>query len=147
MKHIVKFNESLDDISKDIIDYLETWPDEYSTENTYNKYWELFKICGVKELQIRGDISSFSDVYKKSGFSGPGKLISVEYILPQVLWQDSKIMDVDFIETQIKVLNRIKTLLKRIEILGGHPICEYHTYISYRLRSIFIKVFISSNTP
>ena len=31
--------------------------------------------------------------------------------------------------------------------MGGNPICEDSTYLSNKLRSIYIKVFIGSNIP
>ena len=132
MKKIKRFNESvinskLTNLSQEIIDYLETWTDEYDD----------FKF-NFKE--IKTIIPS-----KKSGL-----IIQVEYILPEIIWrnQDFSEKNINYIENQISIWNRLKTLLIRLESLGCSEV-KYKdaTCISQRLRSIYVSVFISSDTP
>ena len=147
MKKIKRFNESiinnnLTNISQDIIDYLETWPDEYDDLK--------FKFVDIKTI--------IPSVKK-------GLIIQVEYILPEILWGNQYnsrnvlsptqglikiplVKDINYVENQIIIWNRLKTLFTRLEVLGGVDI-KYKdaTFLSQRPRSISIDVFISSDTP
>ena len=139
MKKIKRFNESvinskLTNLSQEIIDYLETWPDEYDDFK--------FRFSEIKTI-----IPS-----KKSGL-----IIQVEYILPEILWRNQDfserilspmvVKDVNYIESQLSIWNRLKTLFIRLESLGCSEV-KYKdaTFISQRLRSIQVIVFINSDT-
>lgn len=130
MKKIKRFNESvinskLTNLSQEIIDYLETWTDEYD-DFKFN-----FKAHRVLNQER-------------------GLIIQVEYILPEILWrnQDFSEKNINYIENQISIWNRLKTLFIRLESLGCSEV-KYKdaTFISQRLRSIYVSVFISSDTP
>jgi hypothetical protein len=132
MKKIKRFNESvinsqLTNLSQEIIDYLETWPDEYDD----------FKF-------------NFKEIKTNAAWYQDGLIIQVEYILPEILWrnQDFSVKNINYIESQLSIWNRLKTLFIRLESLGCSEV-KYKdaTFISQRLRSIQVIVFISSNTP
>ena len=132
MKKIKRFNESvinsqLTNLSQEIIDYLETWPDEYDD----------FKF-------------NFNEIKTNAAWYQDGLIIQVEYILPEILWrnQDFSVKNINYIESQLSIWNRLKTLFIRLESLGCSEV-KYKdaTFISQRLRSIQVIVFISSNTP
>jgi hypothetical protein len=56
--------------------------------------------------------------------------------------------NINYIESQLSIWNRLKTLFIRLESLGCSEV-KYKdaTFISQRVRSIQVIVFISSNTP
>ena len=134
MKKIKRFNESVinnkvTNLSQEIIDYLETWPDEYDDLK--------FKFQEIKTI-----IPSLKR----------GIIIQVEYVLPEILWknqnQNQVEKNISFIENQIVIWTRLKTLFLRLESLGCMDV-KYKdaTFLSQRIRSISVEVFISSDIP
>lgn len=137
MKHLIKYTESvinnkLTNTSQEIIDYLETWPDEYDDFK--------FKFKEIKTI-----------------IASNGLIIQVEYVLPEILWRNQDFSsnmllpriekNIDYIDTQILIWNRLKTLLTRLELLGGSEV-KYKdaTFLSQRTKSIYVSVFINSDT-
>ena len=140
MKRIKRFNESVinnkvTNLSQEIIDYLETWPDEYDDLK--------FKFQEIKTI-----IPSLKR----------GLIIQVEYVLPEILWKNQDRSErmllpkveknISFLDNQIVIWTRLKTLFLRLESLGCMDV-KYKdaTFLSQRVRSISVEVFISSDIP
>ena len=149
MKKIKRFNESVinnrvTNLSQEIIDYLETWPDEYDDLK--------FKFQEIKTI-----IPSLKR----------GIIIQVEYVLPEILWRNQEPgknyvpktrsermllpkveKNISFLDNQIVIWTRLKTLFLRLESLGCMDV-KYKdaTFLSQRVRSISVEVFISSDIP
>lgn len=102
MKKIKRFNESVinnkvTNLSQEIIDYLETWPDEYDDLK--------FKFQEIKTI-----IPSLKR----------GIIIQVEYVLPEILWRNQERSErmllpkveknISFLDNQIVIWTRLKTL-------------------------------------
>jgi hypothetical protein len=125
MKHLIRYNEAKTDDelvekSQEIIDYLETFPDEY--DNLEFKFEKIKVVIGTDGLHI-----------------------SVEYILPKILWKnpDDSVKDTDYIQNQILILERLKNLFKRLEYMGSNKVSyKEATFLSQRTRSIYVKVLI-----
>ena len=86
MKKIKRFNESvinsqLTNLSQEIIDYLETWPDEYDD----------FKF-------------NFKEIKTNAAWYQDGLIIQVEYILPEILWRNQDFSVKNICYNLIKVI-------------------------------------------
>lgn len=137
MKYIMEYNKNGDKIA-DILNYLETWEDEYNDFKFKLKEYKVLNVLNVERM------SSF----KSFNIKGPGVIISSEFILPEILWKDQydRVRTHEDIRNYLNIYKRIDTLFKRLELMDTYPIYTDATFLAQRLKSISIKIFISSNS-
>lgn len=136
MKYVKEYNKYNDKIIE-IMDYLETWEDEYDDFK--------FNLVEIESLNVHN--ASKMDSFLHLKLNGKGVLIVAEFKLPKILWKEQdKIKTKDYIKTNILVYKRIETLFTRLESMGTYPVYTDNTFLSNRLRSILVKVFISSDS-